>query len=366
MAQQSENNKAQLPLISIPEAELGFFRTALLDWFSKFGRALPWRETKDPYKIWLSEVILQQTQVAQGWDYYLRFIEKYPRVELLAAAPEAEVLLMWQGLGYYSRALNLHHAAQQIVSEHRGVFPRTAHEVSKLKGIGPYTTAAIMSIAFDEPLAVVDGNVYRVMSRIGAFEVPIDKSFGHKFYQELAHLFLDKSNPSLYNQAIMDLGAMVCTPRNPKCGECPVAKYCQSANNVELTSLLPIKANSTKVVSLFMDFFLLLDGEYFYVEERDKRGIWKGLYQLPLAENTEACLTQESAQQWIGEPWSFMESITLPQHRLTHRLLNIQVHVFQGAFIESPSNYQKHPISKHAQLAFPKPLRAFLDSYLKL
>lgn len=366
MAKPSENSLAQLPLVSIPEEQLGFFRSALLDWFAQFGRALPWRETKDPYKIWLSEVILQQTQVAQGWDYYLKFIEKYPQVENLAAAPEDEVLLMWQGLGYYSRALNLHHAAQQIVREHYGIFPSTAEEVSKLKGVGPYTTAAIMSIAYDQPLAVVDGNVYRVMSRIGAYEVPIDKGYGQKFYKSVAETYLDKSHPSLYNQAIMDLGAMICTPRNPKCAECPVAKYCESAHNVELTSLLPIKANSTKVVPLYMDYFLLIEGEGFYVEERDKRGIWKGLYQLPLIEHTEACLAPEEAQEKMGADWSFMESVTLPQHRLTHRLLNIQVHVFQGAFTESPSNYQKHPISKHAQLAFPKPLRAFLDSYLKL
>ncbi|MDN4753184.1 A/G-specific adenine glycosylase [Porphyromonadaceae bacterium W3.11] len=363
MAKKNIKSKTQLPAVSIPEVRLSLFRTALTNWFKLYGRALPWRETKDPYRIWLSEVILQQTQVVQGWDYYLRFIERYPTVSDLAAAPEDEVMLMWQGLGYYSRALNLHHAAKQIVESHGGIFPTESKDVANLKGVGAYTTAAIMSIAYDQPFAVVDGNVYRVLSRVGAYEVPIDETYGQKFYRELADLYLDKEDPSLYNQAIMDLGAMICKPRTPSCDECPIAKYCESCNNLELTSLLPIKSKSTKVTPLFMDYFLLIDGDYFYVEERDKKGIWKGLYQLPLVESLERNMTPSEVEERLDNKARVLEHVDLSPHRLTHRLISICVHVSELLSTELEGKYQKHLIREHDKLAFPKPLRQFLDNY---
>lgn len=363
MAKKNIKSETQLPAVTIPEERLSLFRHALVEWYREYGRALPWRETKDPYRIWLSEVILQQTQVVQGWDYYLRFIDKYPNVKALAAAPEDEIMLMWQGLGYYSRALNLHHAAKQIVEWHGGVFPKKVEEVAKLKGVGPYTTAAIMSIAYDEPLAVVDGNVYRVLSRVGAYEVPIDETYGQRFYRNLADLYLDKERPSLYNQAMMDLGAMICKPRNPSCDECPIARYCESCNNLELVSQLPIKSKSTKVTPLFMDYFLLLDGGTFFVEERDKKGIWKGLYQLPLVERLDRCMTPDEVVEKLRKDATVIEHIELPAHRLTHRLITITVHVCEVLSREAFDRYQSHPISEHHKLAFPKPLRHFLDRY---
>lgn len=342
------------------EEELSLFRSRLLGWFGEYGRDLPWRGINDPYKIWLSEIILQQTQVIQGWDYYERFVEKYPTVADLAAAQEDEILLMWQGLGYYSRALNMHHAAQQIVTKHGGTFPRERKEVSELKGVGPYTTAAIMSIAYNEPLAVVDGNVYRVLSRVEACEEPIDTTQGQKVYRALADAYLNKSAPGQYNQAIMDLGAMICTPRNPRCSECPVRKVCRSSESSALIELLPIKAKRLAVRDHYMDFFLKIVGEDIIVEERDRRGIWKGLYQFPLIEHQDQFMTPNEVTKYLGSEWRLEETKELTPHRLTHRLLHIRVHICYGT---SPNDQLLLPISQHHTLAFPKPLRQFLDTY---
>lgn len=358
----NDQKEARLTLDNFPEERRVSFRDALIGWFRNHGRVLPWRETKDPYKIWLSEVILQQTQVIQGKDYYLRFIKHFPDVKALAEADEDEILLLWQGLGYYSRALNLHHAAQQIVKEYGGFFPRDPILIARLKGVGPYTTAAIMSIAYDYPMAVVDGNVYRVLSRVGSFEVPIDLTIGKKFFQEVADLFLDREQPSLYNQAMMDLGAMVCTPRQPLCSECPVVEYCESANRPHLISLLPIKAKNTKVSTFFMDFFFLVQDESFYVQVGEKKGIWKGLYRLPLINQEERFMTEDEIMEFLGESWTLMETHQLPSHRLTHRLLNIRVHMCEGRMESTSHTYKLQPIAEHHQLAFPRPLRQFLDT----
>ena len=199
-----------------------WFRTQLLEWFNVNGRILPWRETKDPYKIWVSEIILQQTRVNQGWNYYTRFISQYPTVKELADSSTEELLLMWQGLGYYNRAHNMQIAARDIVKNFNGVFPKDPKLVRGLKGIGDYTTAAICSIAYNLPLAVVDGNVYRVLSRFYGIDVPIDSAEGKKTFQALASATLDTKHPGLYNQALMDLGAMVCTPKKTDCDSCPV------------------------------------------------------------------------------------------------------------------------------------------------
>lgn len=350
----------------IDEGRLSLFRRLLLGWFDEHGRVLPWRDIKDPYKIWVSEIILQQTQVVQGWDYYERFVGTYPNVTSLAHAKDEDVLLLWQGLGYYSRAHNMLTAARQIEELHDGVFPSTEKEVSSLKGIGPYTTAAIMSIAYDQPLAVVDGNVYRVLSRVEASVTPIDTSKGQKYYRALATEYLDTSEPGKYNQAIMDLGALVCTPKNAKCDECPVSSVCKSRGNQDLLSLLPIKEKKTAVENRYLDYLLIIDGEEFFIEQRDKAGIWKGLFQLPLITSNEGLATPEYIDAQLPSGWSVVESISLKPHRLTHRLLHIRVHVcypsVTGATIHHHS-YRRIPISEHSKLAFPKPLRHFLDTH---
>ena len=198
----------------------------LLDWYAREGRDLPWRRTRDPYRIWLSEVILQQTRVAQGMDYYLRFTERFPDVRALAAASEDEVLKLWQGLGYYSRARNLHAAAREVVARFGGRFPSDYESVRSLRGVGDYTAAAVCSAAFDAPCAVVDGNVYRVLSRLFDVAEPIDTAAGRKAFAELAQTQLDRRAPGRYNQAIMDFGALQCTPSSPRCGACPLSEGC--------------------------------------------------------------------------------------------------------------------------------------------
>ena len=200
------------------------FSRALLDWYAEHGRELPWRETADPYRIWISEIILQQTRVAQGYDYYLRFVERFPTVETLAAATEDEVLHRWEGLGYYSRARNLHAAAQQIVA--LGAFPRDYAGVRALKGVGDYTAAAICSFSYGLPTAVVDGNVYRVLARYFAIDTPIDVAAGKKEFAQLAASLLVPERAADYNQAIMDFGSVPCTPRAPRCLVCPLVESC--------------------------------------------------------------------------------------------------------------------------------------------
>lgn len=332
-----------------------------MEWFRHHGRDLPWRRTKDPYKIWVSEIILQQTQVVQGRAYYERFVDELPDVKSLAEVSDDKLLMLWQGLGYYSRAHNLKHAAQQIMEDYAGHFPQQEQDVRSLKGVGPYTTAAIMSIAFNYPLAVVDGNVYRVVSRLLATETPIDTTEGKKLYAQFADKLLDRENPSHYNQALMDLGAMICTPRNPLCAECPVQQLCQS-KGTNLVDLLPLKAKRTQVIEKHLTFYLYLQESTFAVERRGKTGIWKGLYQLPL----QVSDTPYSAPPLPDEGWNIIEEIRLPDHRLSHRLLHIHVIVCSpGTEKRLSTKYDWIKIEDHSKFAFPKPLRAFLDRYFK-
>ena len=224
--------------------ENDWFAGRLLKWFDENGRPLPWRETRDPYQIWLSEIILQQTRIEQGRPYWERFVSRWPRVEMLANASEDEVLRMWQGLGYYSRARNLHTAARQIVE--RGSFPKTLEEIRQLKGVGDYTAAAIASIAFDEPVAVVDGNVYRVLARHFAIDTPIDTTDGKKVFTQLANQLLPPRQASAFNQAMMDFGAVQCMPQSPQCQLCPMADSCMALAD-GLVQSLPVKLKKLKV-----------------------------------------------------------------------------------------------------------------------
>ena len=225
------------------------FSRILLDWYAEHKRELPWRETKDPYRIWISEIILQQTRVAQGYEYFQRFVERFPDLVALAEADEDEVMKYWQGLGYYSRARNLHAAARSM----NGVFPRTYEGVRALKGVGDYTAAAICSIAYDMPYAVVDGNVYRVLSRYFGVETPIDSTQGKKLFASLAQEMLDEKHAALYNQAIMDFGAIQCTPQSPSCMFCPLADSC-SALATGKVNLLPVKQHKTKTTDRYFTY----------------------------------------------------------------------------------------------------------------
>ena len=253
------------------------FSSTLLAWYQEHGRDLPWRQTHDPYAIWLSEIILQQTQVKQGWDYWERFMRRWPTVEVLAAATEDEVLREWQGLGYYSRARNLHFAARQIVA--MGRFPDTLDAIRQLKGVGDYTAAAIASFAFGIPAAVVDGNVYRVLARHFGIDTPINTTEGKKLFATLAQELLPLTpSPSQYNQAIMDFGALQCTPQSPKCIACPLMESCQAFRDGKVGDL-PVKLKTLKVTERHLIYIYVRCKGYVAIRRRSAGDIWQGLWE---------------------------------------------------------------------------------------
>ena len=262
------------------------FNLLIIKWYRQNKRNLPWRITKDPYKIWLSEVILQQTKVNQGINYYVKFCKNYPTVFDLANASEQNVLSDWQGLGYYSRARNLHAAAKKIVSEHRGEFPKEYAKILTLNGVGEYTAAAIASFAFDLPHAVVDGNVYRVLSRIYDIEIPINSSVGQKSFAILANELLNKENPAEHNQAIMEFGALHCTPTNPACETCPFVQHCLARKN-DTIAIRPVKTSKTKVKSRYFHFLHIENKTHILITQRTQKDIWQNMYQFPLIEKEE-------------------------------------------------------------------------------
>ena len=290
----------------------------LLSWFAREGRDLPWRRTRDPYRIWLSEVILQQTRVAQGLEYYLRFTERFPDIAALAAAPEDEVLKLWQGLGYYSRARNLHAAARQVMSRFGGGFPATY-------------AAAVCSIVYDAPCAVLDGNVYRVLARLFDIGIPIDTTAGKRTFAELAQLQLDTSRPGLYNQAIMDFGALQCTPAQPRCGDCPLAGRCL-ALAAGTVGVRPVKQGRAKVRDRWFNYLHVTCGGQTLLHRRGGGDIWQGLYEFPLIETDKAADFAELAataafRELLGNGrWHLRRSVTMPGHQLSHQLLHAVFH----------------------------------------
>lgn len=271
----------------------------LIRWYGLNRRDLPWRETRDPYAIWISEIVLQQTRVAQGYGYFVRFVSRFPDVKSLAEAPEDEVMKHWEGLGYYSRARNLHHAARQVMTEFGGVFPDTYEGVLSLKGVGEYTAAAICSFAYDLPYAVLDGNVYRVLARLFALEVPIDSGAGKRLFAELAAELLDRRQPATYNQAVMELGALVCTPRSPRCGACPLAEKCLALSRHE-AERFPVKQGKVAVKPRYFNYLHIVCGDVTWIRRRMGNDIWRHLYELALIE-TDRELSFEELQ--AGEPF---------------------------------------------------------------
>lgn len=271
------------------------FKSKLINWYSINKRKLPWRKTKNPYNIWLSEIILQQTQVKQGQPYYVAFTAKYPTIFDLATASETEVLKLWQGLGYYSRARNLHATAKYIANELNGEFPNNYKDLLKLKGVGDYTASAISSIAFKEVAAVVDGNVYRVLSRYFGIDTPINSTPGIKEFKKLATQLIDTKKPDVYNQAIMEFGALHCKPKNPNCSSCPFQTSCVALQK-NLVDTLPVKLKKTKVTTKYFNFLVCIDSDNRVLfEKRTHKGIWQNLYQFPLIES-EKSLTSEEFQ----------------------------------------------------------------------
>ncbi|NNL08971.1 MAG: A/G-specific adenine glycosylase [Croceitalea sp.] len=263
------------------------FSEKILNWYHQNKRNLPWRNTKDPYKIWLSEIILQQTRVAQGMPYYKKFVKEYPTVEHLAQAKEEQILKLWQGLGYYSRARNMHTTAKMVVNEYDGAFPRTYNKLKQLKGVGDYTASAIASICFDAPEAVVDGNVYRVLSRFFGVALPTNSTEGTKYFKNLAQQVMNTEQIRDYNQGLMEFGALQCTPKNPNCKECPLNYGCMALKE-NCIGELPLKLNKTKVKKRFFNYMVFLDRQnQTLIEQRTEKGIWQNLFQFPLLESSK-------------------------------------------------------------------------------
>jgi A/G-specific adenine glycosylase len=302
----------------------------LLQWYAQNKRPLPWRETRDPYKIWLSEVILQQTRVAQGTAYYHRFLDAFPNVHSLAAADEQEVLKLWQGLGYYSRARNMHFTAKEVVEKHKGIFPDSPTGLKKLKGIGDYTAAAIASICFDESTAVLDGNVARVISRLYAIDTPVDSNEGKKMITGLANSLLDTNHPGIFNQAVMELGALVCTPKSPACNTCPIAFACEALKQNQIESFpvkTPKKTPTIRHLNYLVISFTKDKKEFILMRKRTGNDIWKNMFDFPCIETGKATETMEVLDHCVksglmgGFPFVLKHVSAEYIHQLSHRRL---------------------------------------------
>lgn len=305
------------------------FTQKITDWYSINKRDLPWRTSKNPYRIWLSEIILQQTQVKQGLPYYEAFVKTFSTIEDLANAPQEQVLKLWQGLGYYSRARNLHDTAQFIVNQLDGVFPNSYDNLLQLKGVGEYTASAIASICFNEPKAVVDGNVYRVLARFFGIDLPINSSAGIKEFKQLAQSLIDHDKPGNYNQGIMEFGALQCKPQNPECQICPLNTGCVALQQ-NLVETLPVKLKKNKVEIKYFNFLVFISNDRKTIlEKRDAKGIWHNLYQFPLIETEKPANLQQIEnsklfKDYVGrdlnEIINYNEDSII--HKLTHRHLH--------------------------------------------
>ena len=301
---------------------------AILTWFEQNKRDLPWRNTRDPYIIWLSEIILQQTRVEQGMPYFYRFLKNYPTVADFAAATEDEILKLWQGLGYYSRGRNMHHTAQIIVKEYGGHFPTSYEILLKLKGIGEYTAAAIASFSADEPKAVVDGNVFRWLSRYFGIDTPINSTRGKIIFTEVANKILDQAQPGTYNQAMMEFGSLQCKPQNPDCKSCPLQVDCY-ANRLGMTALFPVKLKTKKVRERYFNFILAQKEDSILMNKRGQNDIWRNLYELPLFETAEPIIAEEliqtdSFKQFFGEDVRICSVSDTIKHLLSHQKIFAQ------------------------------------------
>lgn len=341
------------------------FGELLIKWYNVNKRDLPWRNTVNPYEIWISEIILQQTRVAQGYNYYVRFIESYPTIEHLAHASEQDVLKMWEGLGYYSRARNLHFTAQKINGEYGGIFPKDYKTILSLKGIGEYTAAAIVSFAYNDPYAVVDGNVYRVLSRVFAIEYPIDTTKGKQSFVQLAQMLITHHEPRLYNQAIMEFGALQCTPISPNCSSCCLSNICLGAINNQVSSY-PKKIGKIKSRNRYLNYFDIRYQDFLYINQRIDKDIWQNMYEYPMIE-TDTRLDIDSLlfdprflELFKDTSIVHIESPVMIKHILSHQ--NIYASFYQ-VHISSPLKREYLEINRVALNDYPmsKLMHRYLD-----
>ena len=344
-----------------------FFSTHLMDWHRlENDRQMPWKGEKDPYKIWLSEVILQQTRVEQGWSYYERFVSAFPTIADLADAPEARVFKLWEGLGYYSRCRNLIFTAKTISKERNGNFPRDLDGLLALKGVGPYTAAAIASFAFDRPHAVVDGNVMRVLSRFFGHAVPVDGPEGKKLFSSLAQRLLDKKDPAGWNQAIMDLGATICKPRSARCSDCPLQQRCVAYQQDRIAEL-PVKAKKAARRKRYFYYIVVERRGRWLVRERSARDIWRHLHDFPLIEKDHPekseAIWKEIRRSDPSQPATYPATAILGPYRqlLTHQ--EVEATFFKvkaGDTFNVPEGYRWVPRKALQELAFPRLIVSFM------
>ena len=347
------------------------FASSLLSWYQENKRDLPWRETRDPYKIWLSEIILQQTRVVQGLPYYLAFCENFPGVSDLAGASEQEVLRLWQGLGYYSRARNLLSCARLIMEKYQGQFPENYHELVSLPGIGDYTAAAIASFAFKQPTPVVDGNVFRVLSRIFGIRDDISLQKTKKVFRDFSAKLINGSPPDLYNQAIMEFGALHCTPVQPKCFNCPFSNYCQAYQH-QAQYQFPVKTKKPVVRNRYFYYYVVKSGPYLLMKKREQKDIWQGLYDFLLVEHQEETDPIKLLAgnlpngSWLEHVRVCEPSVTY-QHRLTHQLIRAQFLVVEPLDSQTFSEWKQvfglRKFEVPDVVGLPKPI--LINNYLK-
>ena len=338
------------------------FHLLITDWYRQNARILPWRNTKNAYFIWLSEIILQQTRVNQGMNYFFKFQNNYPTIQDLAAASEQQVLADWQGLGYYSRARNLHLTAKVISENFNGTFPNSFEEIKKLKGIGDYTASAIASFAYDLPHAVVDGNVFRVLSRVFDIETPIDTGEGKKIFDELAKELLGSHPPAIHNQAIMEFGALQCVPANPNCEICPLVNQCEAFKNKTISER-PQKRGKIIPKNRYFHFLEINDGLNVVLEKRTKKDIWQHLFQFPLIE-TDELMELKEIQKQIELDFGLVPSNVSSQikHILTHQ--RIFAHVWKFDAIPADFTFAENWLLVPKMDLGDYPIPRLLDRYL--
>lgn len=343
------------------------FAKKLLAWHAANPRSMPWKNTHDPYKIWLSEIILQQTRVEQGLPYYERMTKRFPTIRHLAGAAEDEVLKLWEGLGYYTRARNLHAAARQVVNEYDGQFPSSYDEILKLKGVGAYSAAAIASFAYSLPYAVVDGNVFRVLARYFGISEAADSTNGKRIFSALAQKLLDKKYPADYNQAIMNFGALVCKPANPSCDACIFKMECVAFSKNAVFDF-PVKEKKVTMRNRWFNFLVLENEEEIIVERRDSKDIWKGLYQFPLLESKAPMSGSRFEQHWKrntffdGRKLNIRSASGVMRQQLTHQSIHARFFSvkLKKSRLQLPEGWLKVKKTSLAAMAFPVVIRKYL------
>jgi A/G-specific adenine glycosylase len=355
-------NRPPVNRIDVPEATCVQFRDSLLEWYDDHARSLPWRGSGDPYLIWLSEIIFQQTRIEQGMGYYLRFTERFPNIRLLSSASEDEVLRLWQGLGYYSRARNLLSAARYIVKDLNGQFPQDYTGILKLKGVGDYSASCIASISFGQVHAAIDGNVFRVLARFFADPVPIGSDAARVHFKELASQLIAHDRPGDFNEAMMDLGALVCKPRHPLCHQCPLNRMCASFGR-GVQEMFPVKAPSAKRRVVVMNYLLARIGSNILIRKRVGRDIWQGLYELPMVsgELPLAELAASYRKDFGLIPGSLVQ-VLRTQHLLSHMELDIRFYEAECRMCPDPVKPDLVSVrpDRVNEYPFPKPLADFI------